>query len=127
MRGPRDLGALAALGLVAALLSAPAAPAEAAAAPARLQVGAHEFGLTLSRARVPAGKVRIELVNYGEDPHDLKLRRVRGTRVHSLPEALPGGVVSRKLKLRAGRYKVWCSVADHRKLGMRARLRVVRR
>jgi len=86
-----------------------------------------EFRLTLSRLTVPAGQVRIELVNFGEDPHDLKLRRIGGTRVYTIPETAPGERTVKTFRLARGRYQVWCAVAGHRAAGMRAPLRVVRR
>ena len=66
-------------------------PAGAGAYPARVGVSAGEYWLTLSRLKVPAGQVKVEIVNYGEDPHDLKLRRIGGTRTYSIPETVSGG------------------------------------
>ena len=94
--------------------------------PARVQVVAQEFRYTLSRSRVRAGHVIIELVNHGQDTHDLDLRRVGATRIFHFPSVQPGQVVDRELKLAAGRYVLWCAVADHRERGMHAVLRVVR-
>lgn len=123
---------LAALVAVAAALLLMLGPggeetASAAVFPARLQVVSKEFGLTLSRASVPRGKVRVELANFGEDPHDLRLRRIGGTRTYAIPETAPGERTTRTFTLVPGRFRVWCAVADHRALGMRATLRVVRR
>jgi hypothetical protein len=118
-------GLLAVTALVLALRAEPAPGA--VAYPTRLQAVATEFRLTLSRIRVPAGRVKIELVNYGEDPHDLKLRRVGTTRLYTIPETAPGGRRTRTFRLPPGRYRVWCGVTDHRALGMRAPLRAVRR
>ena len=98
----------------------------AAAYPTRVQAVADEFTLTLSRQSVPNKRVKIELANFGEDPHDLKLRRIGGTRTFAIPETLPGEQTTRTFRLRPGRYRVWCSVADHHELGMRATLRVRR-
>ena len=39
-----------------------------------------EFEYRLSRLSVRQGPALIELVNYGEDEHDLLLKRVGGTR-----------------------------------------------
>jgi hypothetical protein len=94
--------------------------------PARVQVVAQEFRYSLSRTTVRAGRVIVELVNRGEDTHDLDLRRVGGTRTIHFPSVQPGQVVDRELKLVPGRYVLWCAVADHRERGMRAVLRVVR-
>jgi hypothetical protein len=118
----------AALVLLLALAAAPAAPASAAVAyPTRLQVAADEFRLTFSRMKVPAGRVKIELVNYGEDPHDLRLRRIGGTRTVRIPETAPGERTTRTFRLHPGRFHVWCGTADHNSRGMHATLRVVKR
>jgi len=98
----------------------------AAAYPTRVQAVADEFSLVLSRTSVPNKRVKIELANFGEDPHDLRLRRVGGTRTFVIPETLPGERITRTFDLRPGRYQLWCSIADHRERGMRATLRVRR-
>jgi hypothetical protein len=94
--------------------------------PARLGVGAGEFHLVLSRPSVKAGVVEIELQNTGQDPHDLRVRRVGGTHTFTIPLTKPGARRDVALNLRPGRYRLWCSVADHRALGMQALLRVRR-
>ena len=96
------------------------------APPARVQVVAQEFSFSLSRGKVKAGKVIVELVNRGQDTHDLDLKRVGGTRVFHFPKVPPGHYVDRELRLRPGTYRLWCAVADHKERGMRATLRVVR-
>jgi hypothetical protein len=95
--------------------------------PARVQVVAQEFRYSLSRSKVRAGRVIVELVNRGQDTHDLDLRRIGGTKIFHFPDAQPGQVIDRELKLVPGRYMLWCTVADHRERGMHAVLRVVRR
>jgi hypothetical protein len=104
-----------------------AMPAQAAAPLSRVQVVALEFHYRLSRVRIPAGPVRIELANFGQDEHDLTLQRVGGTKMHRLPKALPGQRQIINLRLKPGVYKLSCSLADHAALGMRATLRVRRR
>jgi hypothetical protein len=94
--------------------------------PARVQVVAQEFRYSLSRTTVKAGRVIVELVNRGEDTHDLDLRRIGGTRIVRFPSVQPGQFVDRELRLMPGRYVLWCAVADHRQRGMHAVLRVVR-
>ena len=113
------------LAFVAAL--ALAAPATAAA-PARLLVGAREFHLTLSRPSIKAGPAIIQLVNYGEDDHDLRLRRIGGKRVYKIGIVSPGGsdVGELDARLLPGKYKLWCSLADHAARGMRVTLIVKR-
>jgi hypothetical protein len=94
--------------------------------PSRVGVQAKEFHLVLSRSSVKAGPAVIELQNAGEDVHDLRLRRIGGTRTYAFPLTRPGARATRSLRLLPGRYRLWCSVADHAQLGMRAVLRVRR-
>jgi hypothetical protein len=111
---------------LAALALAAASPGEARA-PARLMVQADEYSLVLSRQSVIRGAALIQLVNRGEDPHDLRLRRTGGSHAISISETRPGGIATAMVRLRAGRYRLWCSLAGHRARGMRAALRVTRR
>jgi hypothetical protein len=92
--------------------------------PATLGVGASEYHLVLSRPSVKAGVVEIELQNVGQDPHDLRVRRVGGTHTFSIPVTSPGKRRTIAIRVRPGRYQLWCSVADHRQLGMQTVLRV---
>jgi plastocyanin len=94
----------------------------AAPPPAHVQVVAQEFRYSLSRQTIKAGWAVIELRNAGEDAHDLRLRRVGGTRVYVWPVSQPGTVVDRTVKLLPGRYRLYCGVANHRTLGMQATL-----
>jgi hypothetical protein len=96
------------------------------AAPARVQVGADEFGYTLSRPAIKAGPVIVQLANFGEDEHDLRLRRVGGTRTYRIRTVAPGGVGELETRFLPGRFRLWCSLADHRARGMRATLVVKR-
>ncbi len=96
------------------------------AAPARVQVGADEFSYTLSRLSIKAGPAIVQLVNYGEDEHDLRMRRTGGTRVYRVAKVRPGRLGELEARFLPGRFTLWCSVADHRKRGMSATL-VVRR
>ena len=100
--------------------------AEAASFPTHVQAVADEFHYSLSRSRVPAGDVTIELANFGEDAHNFKLRRVGGTHVYTIGKTQPGARTAKTLRLRHGRFKYWCSVADHKARGMKGTLRVRR-
>lgn len=103
---------------------AAALPAQAAAPLSRVQVVAVEFHYRLSRVSVPAGLVRIELDNFGQDEHDLRLQRVGGTRVWDIPGTLPGQRRTITVRLKPGLYNLTCTMADHAMRGMRAQLRV---
>jgi hypothetical protein len=96
------------------------------AAPARVQVGADEFTFSLSRQSIKAGPAIVQLVNYGEDEHDLRLRRAGGTRVYRIGKVRPGRLGELDARFLPGRFTLWCSLADHRKRGMSATLLVRR-
>jgi plastocyanin len=116
--------------LVAASLAAAAllaAPTPAAIAPARVQVSAKEFFFALSRRTVVAGPAIVELANFGEDPHDLRMQRMGGGRLWKTPLVFPGAYKDLEVTLVKGRYRLWCSVGNHRQLGMQAVLTVVPR
>lgn len=92
--------------------------------PARVQVVADEFTFALSRTTMRAGPALVELANFGEDSHDLRLRRVGPARIRAwiLPSVAPGDQAVLEATLRPGTYRLWCSVADHRSRGMKATL-----
>jgi plastocyanin len=125
----RAVGALAAC--AAFLLVTAVAGARRERAPARVMVSAREHSFVLSRQSIVAGPALIEFLNRGEDPHDLRIRRIvnRGVsarRTFSVPETRSGGLAELEARLPAGRYKLWCSLPGHEQLGMRAKLRVKR-
>ncbi len=91
-----------------------------------VSVTAREFSLTLSRPRLRAGEVRIQLINRGEDDHDLLAYR---DDAHSwrFRVTRPGEALTRTLRLGPGRYSLICTLEGHQALGMEASLRVTRR
>ena len=96
--------------------------------PERLLVTAREFSLSLSRTKLEAGPAIVELYDFGEDPHDLRIQRVGGPTVFAIPKVLPGetGRVDLRLRKRS-RYRLWCSLPEHVERGMYASLRTSRR
>jgi hypothetical protein len=115
------VGLVVAAGALVAAVPTAAAPVY----PARVQVAADEFRLTLSRPKIKAGPVIVQLANFGEDPHDLRLRRAGGSRTYVIRETAPGEDRDLEVKLLPGRFTLWCSIADHRKRGMQATLLVL--
>ena len=97
-----------------------------AAAPSRVQVVAREYSFSLSRLRLHAGTAVIELANFGQDQHDLRVQRAGAKHVAGLGVVAAGGRADLTVKLAPGRYSFWCSVANHRRLGMRTTLVVTR-
>jgi plastocyanin len=101
-----------------------AAPAPS---PTRIQVVAHEYSFVLSRLRVKAGPAIVELVNDGQDAHDLRLQRQGARHIAGIGTVPSGSFRDLSLKLLPGRYSLWCSLANHRALGMTATLIVTPR
>jgi plastocyanin len=118
---------LLALGLCAVLAASAAAAYAAARPPARVLVTASEFDYVLSRKSVKTGRVIFQIVNAGEDAHDLAIRRVaKRARTFRTPEVVAEEHAELNLRLAPGRYRLWCTIADHRVRGMRATLIVKR-
>jgi hypothetical protein len=129
LRGPVAFGVLAGVGALALTASAPAQPSEAravSAAGSRLQVTEVEYRLLLSRGAVKAGAVNLEAIDRGMDPHDLRLRAVASKGEIAAPELRSGQRWDGVVHLRAGTYRLWCTLPEHAKLGMHATLTVVR-
>ena len=110
--------------LAAAIFVLTLAVPAVASTPARVQVAAQEFSFSLSRQSIKAGPAIVELANFGEDAHDLRMKRVGGTRTYAIGVVQPGEVADLDARLLPGRFLVWCSIADHRARGMRAVLTV---
>jgi hypothetical protein len=105
------------------------APARSGAAPARLLVQATEFRFTVSRTTLRSGAAIVQLVDLGEDPHDLRLVRLdsRGRAaggVRGIRETLPGATGQWRGRLARGRWRLFCSLPGHQQAGMRATIRV---
>jgi hypothetical protein len=118
-------------GVVLAFASVLAAPAMSGSAPpkppTRVLVRAQEFNLLLSRLRADPGSAVIQYYNDGEDSHDLVVQRASDPDAVAIPELPPGELGELALELRRrSRYVMWCSLPNHRELGMEATLRVRR-
>jgi plastocyanin len=92
----------------------------AVAPPARMQVVAREFSYQLSRTQLKPGTAVIELANFGQDAHDLRVQRVGAAHIAGTRVVQAGGRADLTVKLRPGKYRFWCSLADHRARGMSA-------
>ena len=91
----------------------------------RVAARASEYYWVLSRPKVKAGTVTVELNNQGEDPHNLNLQR-EGEEGEPLqiPEtaSLQHDVAS--FDLPPGKYRLWCSLPEHEEKGMHTTLTV---
>ena len=88
--------------------------------PARMLISADEFVYRGSRRAGPSGKWNLQLRNNGEDDHDLLLRRnADGVVIADSGIVHPDTTGTVKIRLKPGRYTLFCSIADHESLGMR--------
>jgi hypothetical protein len=125
-RGAIALAAFA-LAAVGSGAGAAAGTGAASARPTAVGVGEREWRISLYRSRVPLGRVRLNVRNFGEDGHDLAVRTRSGRVLGALGEIRPGETDSLTVRLRRpGRYIVFCSLEGHEALGMRAVLRAKR-
>jgi hypothetical protein len=90
-------------------------------------VAAREFRLAAYRTSVPRGPVRFNLINYGEDGHDLVVRTRGGREVARLPEVRAGQRATLSARLAPGTYRLVCDITDHERRGMRTTIRVTGR
>ena len=86
------------------------------------------YSARLSRASVPAGDVVVQLVNQGEDDHNLRVVPTdhAGAAV-DFPLTGSGQNATRTLTLSAGHYRVFCTLTtpvNHENAGMNATLTV---
>jgi hypothetical protein len=96
--------------------------------PTPVGVGEREWRIALYRSKVPTGRVKFNVRNFGEDAHDLAVRTADGRVLGLLPELKPGRTGTLTVRLRKpGRYRVFCSLEGHEAKGMRAVLRVKKR
>ena len=96
--------------------------------PPAVGVGLQEWQVSVYRSQVPAGRIRLNVTNLGEDTHDLVVRTRTGKVVRRLDPIRAGGRRRAAVRLRRpGRYTLFCSIADHESRGMKAWLRVRRR
>jgi plastocyanin len=86
---------------------------------------AQEYSFTLSRPVVPAGPVVVEFVNRGQDAHNLHLdNAAEAGEASAFPNTESEAHESLHFNLRAGSYKLFCSLPKHEELGMKATLTV---
>jgi len=104
--------------LAALVVAAPVAAHSSAAAATTVTVTMKEFKFTLSKTRVPHGKVTFKLVNKGKLPHDFA---IAGKKSKLIAHGKTGALI---VTLKAGKFAYKCTVAGHAKLGMKGTLTV---
>jgi hypothetical protein len=97
-------------------------------APGRLLATERELSptdlrLQLSRPSLAAGSAIVEQYNAGSDPHDLIVEK-SGSVAFAFGTLDPGGDQRQTVTLTRGTYTFYCSLLNHRSLGMQATLTV---
>lgn len=93
----------------------PAAPAEDGdTSPTATLV---DFGIELPETELAAGAYEFEVVNDGGASHDLVVER-DGEDVAATEILSPGDTATLAVELEPGEYVFYCSVANHRSMGM---------
>lgn len=87
------------------------------------EISSTELRLQLSRPSLSAGSAIIEQYNAGSDPHNLIIEK-SGLVAFAFGTLDPGGDQRQTLTLTPGTYTLYCSLLDHRSLGMQATLTV---
>jgi plastocyanin len=95
--------------------------------PDRLQVKARDSAgwyFLLSRPDVDAGDVTVELVNEGEDDHNLQMQQGGTGPLYSIPDISSFQRATATFNLTSGTWKLWCNLPGHEAAGMSANLTV---
>jgi uncharacterized cupredoxin-like copper-binding protein len=110
----------AAAGLAVALGGGAVAHARVAAPTVTITL--KEFKLTPAKTSTAAGRVTFVVVNAGKLPHALALSGP-GVKAAKTPIIAPGRSARLTVTLKTGGYALWCPVANHAAMGMRATVR----
>jgi plastocyanin len=103
------------------ITTSPTPPADETANPHYLGAQAYEYGFTPTKPsfEMQAGSDTIELINGGEDAHDLHLESLSThATVLELTPTVSGGHARGTAMLEAGEYRLYCSLANHAEEGM---------
>ena len=95
----------------------PADPAESEAAVSTITAVEDDFSISLDTEDLSAGTYEVEVVNEGSASHDLVVER-DGQDVAATEILAPGESATLTVDLEAGEYVFYCSVANHRGMGM---------
>lgn len=121
---------LALVALLLVMLGVPCASAFAirpATKPTAVGIAQREHYITPYRRSVPVGAVKLNIRNYGEDVHNLVIRGPKRFRAVG-PDVDSGSGATWVVRLRRpGTYQLLCTRANHHRLGMKSKIKVVKR
>jgi plastocyanin len=82
-----------------------------------ITVTEQDFDISVDEDGLAAGDYAIEVVNEGSATHDLVVER-DGEDVAASATIAPGGSTTVTVELEAGDYVFYCSIGNHREMGM---------
>jgi plastocyanin len=94
-----------------------------AASGSAVGVSEREWSVTLSRLKVQHGTITFSIHNFGQDDHNIKIRK-HGSRFGFSGRIRSGDTATITAHLKPGIYWVFCGIPGHRSLGMNAKLTV---
>jgi plastocyanin len=86
-------------------------------------VSEREWTISLGRLKAPHGRITFYVHNYGQDDHNVSIRR-HGVSYGHTGRIRSGDEATLTLSLKRGTYTVLCAIPGHRQLGMVAHLTV---
>ncbi len=106
--------------------SSPAAGADQSSQPASTLTATEvDFAIELSETELTAGSYTVEVSNEGAGSHDLVIEDADGTEVAASEVMPPGRSGTVEVDLEPGEYVFYCSVGNHRSMGMELTVTVV--
>ena len=90
-----------------------------------LQATEADFSIDLSDSELEAGTYTVEVANEGGATHDLVVEDADGNDVAATEAIPPGGSGTVEVTLEPGEYAFYCSVGNHRGMGMEVTVTVV--
>jgi len=92
-------------------------PARTVGADGTLTATEAEFSISIGGDTVAAGPYVIKVANQGNATHDLVVEQ-NGATIAGTPSIAPGQSASLSVTLKPGTYAFYCSIGNHRAMGM---------
>jgi plastocyanin len=88
-----------------------------------IEISAKDFSFDLTEDTVAAGTYEIVLTNQGQATHDIRVEQ-DGDDVAASDSVAPGESTTLEVTLEEGEYVFYCSVGNHRSMGMEVTVEV---
>jgi uncharacterized cupredoxin-like copper-binding protein len=98
-------------------------PASPAATGTKVTATEKEYSIALSTTTFAPGAYTFEVVNQGTMVHTLVIKGP-GVDATASPDVQPGASSQVTVTLQRGSYELWCSIDNHKALGMDMRIQV---